>query len=206
MGDERAMDPQPAPSYQHEPTLDRQGIGKDGTVIEPADQAIREAGRGSDDEMVVQWVRAIQKSCKERGIRFTPARLRVVEMLADAQRPLKAYAILEAVRLENPSTAPTSIYRVLEFLQSQGWAVKLNSINAFLLRPPGPDWQCTFLVCEHCGSVETIHGPALHSALMAGPHIADFTPASKTLEISGTCSTCQARLQTMETASGPHRS
>lgn len=159
----------------------------------------------SHEDIVGRRVRAIQMWCEERGIRFTPARHRVVRTLADAQGPLKAYAILEAIRLEQPSTAPTSIYRVLEFLQAQGWAVKLNSINAFLLRPPGPAWTCTFLVCERCGSVETVHGPSLHSALMTDAHIAGFTPASKTLEISGTCSTCKSKLQATEAAGGPHR-
>lgn len=148
----------------------------------------------SSDSLVPK-VLSIQRLCKRRGIRFTPARRRVVKMLADAQGPLKAYTILEAIRLENPSTAPTSIYRVLEFLQAQGWAVKLNSINAYLLTPAGSAWGCTFLVCEHCGSVDTVHGPSLHSALTTDAQMAKFTPASKTLEISGTCSNCRSKLQ-----------
>lgn len=142
---------------------------------------------------VERHIEAISILCDKRGVRLTPARRRVLHMLLTAPGPLKAYAILEAVRKEAPNTAPTAVYRVLEFLQRQGWAVKLNSINAFLLRPPGPAWSCTFLVCEHCGSVETIHGPGLPSGFIGDTHIAGFTPASNTLEISGTCSTCRAK-------------
>lgn len=137
-------------------------------------------------------IEALSNQCDERGIRLTPARRRVLQLLATATGPLKAYAILEAVRKESPNTAPTAVYRVLEFLQRNGLAIKLNSINAFLLRPSGPAWSCTFLVCEKCGSVDTIHAPMLPEAFLADVDSGRFAPTSQTLEISGTCSVCRS--------------
>ncbi|MBK0052684.1 transcriptional repressor [Stenotrophomonas sp. S39] len=142
-------------------------------------------------------IEAISSICDKRGVRLTQARRRVLRMLVTATGPLKAYTILEAVRRESPNTAPTAVYRVLEFLRRNGWAIKLNSINAFLLRPAGPPWSCTFLVCENCGSVETIHVPVLPAGFLDDLHVHGFTPASHALEISGTCSACR-NLQAQE--------
>lgn len=63
------------------------------------------------------------------------------------------------------------------------------AIIAFLLRPPGPAWNCTSLVCERCGAVEAVNGPSLDPTVTNCVSVSGFAPASKTLEIPGTCST-----------------
>lgn len=140
-----------------------------------------------------QRILAVQQHCQRRGLKLTASRLRVLRLLAEADGPLKAYALLDSIRRSHPKAGPAAVYRALEFLQAQGWAVKLNTINAFMLRPPGPAWSCTFLVCERCAGVATLEGPALRSELIAGAHIAGFTPAMHALEVAGTCRRCRER-------------
>ena len=68
-----------------------------------------------------------------RGVRLTLLRQRVLTVLEEAGEPVKAYAILEALR--QPAARPippASVYRALDFLQQHGLAHKLETLNAFV--------------------------------------------------------------------------
>ena len=134
---------------------------------------------------------AIRSTCRERGIRLTVARERVLRILAKAEHAMKAYSILEQVRQDSPNAAPPAVYRALDFLQAQGWAVKLNSINAFVLRPPGTGANAAFLVCKKCGSVEALRSPMAREELLAIAAAAGFAPSVEALEVTGLCRKCR---------------
>ncbi len=134
-----------------------------------------------------EHVLAIIAACQQRQLQLTASRLRVLRVLAEDEAPMKAYAILDVLRRDTPNTAPPAVYRALEFLQEQGWLVRLNSINAYLLRPPGQAQACTYLVCEHCEGVASVAGRHLMTGDAGG-----FVPSNNTVEITGTCSRCRA--------------
>ncbi|HET6783618.1 MAG TPA: transcriptional repressor, partial [Pseudoxanthomonas sp.] len=67
------------------------------------------------------FVAAVERACQERGLRLTPIRSRVLSLIADAGKPIKAYELLELVR-EGKSEgrgvgadAPPTVYRALDF-------------------------------------------------------------------------------------------
>ena len=136
-------------------------------------------------------LQTIRTLCEQRGFVFTAMRQRVLQVLADAGVPMKAYAVLEEVRRTQPNAAPTSVYRALDFLLGQGWAVRLNSINAHLYVPPGTPSRCTYLVCEECCSVQVVHGAETGVNWMDQARITGFVPASHSVEISGRCAGCR---------------
>lgn len=134
----------------------------------------------------------IRRLCQQRGLILTLARRRVLRVLIEAARPLKAYDILEVIRRTQPGAAATSIYRALEFLQAHGWVVKLNAINAWMFLSPGASKRCTFLVCETCSHVQTVHGLDTGANWMIEARITGFVPATQSIEISGQCAGCRA--------------
>lgn len=138
-----------------------------------------------------QLILLIQQHCEQHGLKLTPSRFRVLQALAIANVHLKAYAILDRVRRAHPSAAAPAIYRALEFLRSEGWVIKLNTINAFLLQLPGPSWQSTYLVCERCESVKVVEAPALREEFLLIDQVSSFTPATRALEVAGICQTCR---------------
>ena len=44
------------------------------------------------------FVSAVERACQERGLRLTPIRARVLGLVADAGKPVKAYDLLEQIR------------------------------------------------------------------------------------------------------------
>lgn len=151
----------------------------------PARHRAAEATQDSDD------LRDIVALCQKRGLVLTALRLRVLRILMEARAPLKAYAVLEAIRQHQPGAAPTSTYRALEFLQAQRWAVKLTSINGYMFVPPSAPSRLTYLVCDRCGSVQMVKGAESGSSWIEAARISGFVPASHIVEISGCCVHCR---------------
>ncbi|RMD92342.1 MAG: transcriptional repressor, partial [Alphaproteobacteria bacterium] len=70
--------------------------------------------------------------CRESGLRLTPLRRRVLEILLESHRPLGAYDILARLRADGRPAQPPVAYRALDFLVAHGLAHRLHSLNAFL--------------------------------------------------------------------------
>ena len=67
------------------------------------------------------FVSAVGRACNERGLRLTPIRARVLQLVADAGKPIKAYDLLERVRDGEGAgaAAPPTVYRALDFLMDR---------------------------------------------------------------------------------------
>ena len=95
------------------------------------------------------FVAAVEAACRERGLRLTPIRARVLGLIADVGQPVKAYDLLEQLRTDRDAegagaAAPPTVYRALDFLLANGFIHKLESINAFVSchHPKGRSIRC----------------------------------------------------------------
>ena len=61
-------------------------------------------------------VAAAEKLCAQKGLRFTPLRRRVLELVWTGHKPVGAYALLDQLRDEDLGSAPPTVYRALDFL------------------------------------------------------------------------------------------
>src|ERR1700735_5809506 len=76
------------------------------------------------------FVAAVEHASEERGLRLTPLRKEVLELIAAAGKPVKAYDLLDHLRERHGNAAPPTVYRALDFLLEHGFIHKLESINA----------------------------------------------------------------------------
>ena len=74
------------------------------------------------------FVIAVEAACHQRGLRLTPIRARVLGLIADGGKPVKAYDLLDRIRVGNSTTgegagaaAPPTVYRALDFLLANGF-------------------------------------------------------------------------------------
>jgi zinc transport system ATP-binding protein len=58
----------------------------------------------------------LRRVARSRGLRLTPARVRVLEILSEAHRAMGAYEILDRLKAEGLGAQPPVAYRALEFL------------------------------------------------------------------------------------------
>ena len=130
--------------------------------------------------------------CAEHGARLTPVRRRVLEIIWQSHRPLRAYAILEVLSGEGHSPAPPTVYRALEFLLTHGLVHRLSSLNAFIgCHRPGHPGAGQFLLCTGCGTAAELNDTGIERAIERSSAAEGFTSHVHTVEISGLCPHCR---------------
>ncbi len=138
-----------------------------------------------------QVIAEVEKHCKQRGLRLTPTRRRVLEMVLAADGPVKAYDLLDELKSEQPRAAPPTIYRALEFLLENHFIHRLETLNAFVsCFHPDDQHQGQFLICDNCQSVAEFHDDSLTEKLRVAAQDHAFKPKRQVLEIYGVCKDC----------------
>jgi Fur family transcriptional regulator, zinc uptake regulator len=129
----------------------------------------------------------------ERGVRFTPVRRRVLEILAEAHRAMGAYDVLERLAADGFGNQPPVAYRALEFLEEQGFAHRIRRLNAFpACMHPGQAHAAAFLICRVCDAVAEAPAGAAVTALEAEAQALGFAIERSNLESVGLCPACRA--------------
>ena len=128
--------------------------------------------------------------CQSTQERLTPPRRRVLELLLQADSPLKAYDLIAAFGLKGEPAKPPTVYRALEFLERMGFAHRIESLNAYVpCRRDSESHRAAFLICDCCGAAQEFD-PDLLSRLSASD-IGGYAVRSVTLEAHGLCPSCQ---------------
>ena len=139
-------------------------------------------------------VREVERECSARGLRLTPLRREVLDLVAKARKPVKAYDLLESLRDRHAGAAPPTVYRALDFLLENGFIHKLESINAFVFwQHPAEAHQVPFLICDKCeNATEVCDEGAIAKLIEQQVRRFGFRAKAQTLEVHGVCKTCRA--------------
>ena len=130
--------------------------------------------------------------CSERGVRLTPQRCKVLELVCAADGPIGAYDILDQLRESIDNPAPPTVYRALDFLLEQGLIHKLESLHAFIgCSHPDHPHASQFLICSACGDVSEIENSGITQGLRQAQESAGFKAKRPVVELLGTCAQCQ---------------
>ncbi|QWT21162.1 transcriptional repressor [Bacillus sp. NP157] len=138
------------------------------------------------------FVEAVEHASNERGLRLTPLRREVLELVADAGKPVKAYDLLDRLREKHGNAAPPTVYRALDFLLENGFIHKLESINAYVsCHHPAEFHQVPFLICDKCQCAQEVCDVRVAELIEAQAQALGFRPQAQTLEVHGICKNCR---------------
>lgn len=148
-------------------------------------------------------IHTAEQLCAERGVRLTPIRRKVLELIWGSHQAVKAYDLLDRIRPLEQAAKPATVYRALEFLLEQGLIHRVESLNAFIgcscaERPH----EQLLLICVQCQEVEERPGLAVMEALARELEQASFAIHRKAIEIHGVCAHCVSS-QASHGADGP---
>lgn len=137
---------------------------------------------------------AAEKACLSRGARLTQLRRRVLELVWNSHEPVKAYDILDQLRGAGFSSAPPTVYRALDFLQTGGMVHKIESLNAYVgCAKPEHRHFSQFLICHACGSVAELDDAEIRKILAEKAGKLGFHIDHELIEIKGLCSACAGK-------------
>ncbi len=133
-----------------------------------------------------------KRVCEKEGERFTDLRRQVFELVWAEHKPIKAYDLLSQLASKRSGVAPATVYRTLDFLQSQGLVHKLESLNAYMgCSHPGKDHEGHFLICERCEEVREVESQSFTQSIAKIEQEHNFKIKQMTVELFGVCGSCQ---------------
>lgn len=134
---------------------------------------------------------AAEAACATGGLRFTPVRRRVLEILLQEHRALGAYAILDRLREDGFGSQPPIAYRALDFLVANGLAHKIERLNAFIACvSPSESHTPAFMICRLCDAVAETQSSPARGALGDAARATGFRIERTVVEAEGVCPAC----------------
>ena len=129
-------------------------------------------------------------SLREAGLRVTPQRQAIIQVLETSDRPLNVEEILS--RMKGYRSGVPTVYRNLQRFAEQGWVEPIV----------GPDQVMRFVrchsakhhhhvQCEQCGRMVEVEGCGLKKALEAMESRSGFRITRHQLQLFGLCPKCQ---------------
>jgi Fur family transcriptional regulator, zinc uptake regulator len=135
---------------------------------------------------------AAETCCTEHRLQFTKVRRRVLEILLHEHRALGAYDILAILAGEGLGSQPPVAYRALDFLVSNGFAHKIEKLNAYIACSlPGQDHSPVFMICRGCQTVVEAQTILPAGQLAQVARAAGFDIERAVIEAEGICPGCR---------------
>ena len=126
-------------------------------------------------------------------VKLTKNQRMVLDLLSNSEAPMSAYSILDELRSEG-LRAPLQVYRALDKLIGIGLVHRLESMNAFVAcaHPACHAVEMVgFAICETCGKALEFSDNELAEILSGWVSANGFLAKSTSIEIKGTCASCQ---------------
>jgi len=143
-------------------------------------------------ECVSEALTTAEHLCVDRGVQLTPIRHKVLELIWESHKAVKAYELLDRLKPLQQAAKPATIYRALDFLIEQGLIHRVESLNAFVgCRCSGHQHEQLLLICKLCQEVEERSAKEVMLALSDEIKQAGFIVYSKAIEVHGICAECQ---------------
>ncbi|MCT8988442.1 Fur family transcriptional regulator [Shewanella phaeophyticola] len=139
-----------------------------------------------------------EQNCKSHGSRLTTKRKQVLSLLAQTNKALSAYDLIDLFVKENGEKIPAmSVYRILDFLEAEHLVHKLKLANKFIacshITCKHEHGVPQFLICSVCNAVkEIIVNKSTINELNQSVEQAGFQLVSPQLEINCICNDCLA--------------
>lgn len=148
-------------------------------------------GKHDHAACVAQALAAAEARCGAEGLRLTPVRRKVLELLLREHRALGAYAILDLLREAGFGSQPPVAYRALDFLAEHGFVHRIERLNAFVAcAHPGESHSPAFMICRLCDGVAEAQSRPARGALGAAARAAGFHIEKTVVEAEGVCPAC----------------
>ncbi|WP_298078765.1 Fur family transcriptional regulator [uncultured Cardiobacterium sp.] len=142
---------------------------------------------------IASTVAKVEQYCIKRGVRLTPIRRQVLELLLTYPNVVKAYEILDELKKQRKNAAPPTVYRALDFFVEIGVLHRAESLNGFVFCSHFDEAHTSVILnCTHCGATEELAAEEPVDILLAFCRERGFTVQDGPLVLSGECARCHA--------------
>jgi Fur family ferric uptake transcriptional regulator len=142
-----------------------------------------------ESAMSVSWT-DVRDLLRARGLRWTPQRRTLIDVLADTDGHVTGAELVEMCRAHDPTTTPSTVYRTLDVLEELGLLSHSHGADGreeFHVRPVAAHGH---LHCNGCGTTWDIDSAEAAPIVETLARQRDFAVDLSHLSIAGRCSSC----------------
>ena len=134
--------------------------------------------------------REIRAELRSRGLRWTPQRRLILEVLSATEGHITGSEVVERCRARDPETTPSTVYRTLDVLEELGYVSHSHSAAGREEYHVLPGADHGHLQCRLCGATQELEPDV--AAGIVGPieRRHGFVIDVGHLTISGVCADC----------------
>jgi len=132
-----------------------------------------------------------QEICAQRGSKLTLIRKKVLQLVWNSHKPIKAYDLLAQLSSDNFIEKPPTVYRALDFLRENNLIHRIESQNAYIgCNTKHENLDSKFFICDECNEVEELTAPTVNKTIDKVSKEQGFIPNLVNVEVHGICAQC----------------
>lgn len=158
-------------------------MSKNGSILAPNETV----PAGNDPT----WA-SVRTRLRERGMRWTPQRRVLVDVLAQADGHVTGAELVERCRAVDPQTIPSTVYRTLDVLEELGVIQHGHGADGREEFHVLPETEHGHLHCSKCGSSWDVEAPEAADLVGSLRQSRGFEADLSHLTIVGLCRECSA--------------
>ena len=128
---------------------------------------------------------------RARGMRWTPQRRALLEVLLEASGHVTGAELIERARQRDPETTPSTVYRTLNVLEELGLVSHSHGHDGREEFHVWPAAEHAHLACESCRATWEIEGDEVLTMTEALARTRGFAVNLSHLTVSGLCAGCR---------------
>jgi Fur family ferric uptake transcriptional regulator len=132
------------------------------------------------------------KQLKAKGLKLTPQRRLIVDIIHASQEHVTAEEIIEKVKIRMPGVNKSTIYRTLEMLEKAGCILKSGNGDHFIYHP-SEEGRHHHLLCAACQKTIDCDEDFFASMEQSLDEKYGFKVSFKHLVITGLCQVCRQK-------------
>jgi Fur family ferric uptake transcriptional regulator len=129
---------------------------------------------------------------KARGLKLTPQRRLIVDVIHEARGHLTAEEIIKDVQVKMPGVNKSTIYRTLELLENAGCVYKSELGNEFIYHHD-EEGHHHHLVCSRCGKTVDCDENIFTQVQRSLKSKYNFSVDFRHMVMTGVCEKCRSR-------------
>ena len=133
------------------------------------------------------------KTLKEKGLKLTPQRMMIVDIIHDTKGHLTADEIIRYVQTKMPGVNKSTIYRTLVLLEEAG-CVYRSEIDSQFIYHHDEEGHHHHLVCSRCGKTEDCDEDVFAPVQKSLREKYNFRVDFKHVVMNGICGECRSKI------------
>ena len=134
---------------------------------------------------------SVRDRLRERGLRWTPQRRALVQVLAETDGHVTGSELIERCRKADPQTIPSTVYRTLDVLEELGVLRHCHGADGREEFHVFPETEHGHLYCASCGGSSDISAEDAAPFLAALRRNHEFTADLSHVTVVGRCRDCE---------------